>query len=191
LLTLLAPKLASITLALEGTALEQTAGTVLFPSAIVRWQGEHVVLLPAAQLTIDPEPPDEPSASTANRGGSVLCVPTAELLSGDHVAQLQQRYGVQAIVVGGAGILAAITECALAGTLAKSTQLCATVVAAHYLDRGRPDLATIRGLTSLAIAKWNRLGRPPPPPDRASATRRERPKLPFSPSSHRTVRIKA
>lgn len=183
LIALIAPKLASITLALEATALEHNPGTVLLPSAVVSWAGEQLIQVPSP-TTATFTPKSDAFDVQVVAGGSVVSVPTAELLSRDHVALLRQHYGARAITVGGDSLLSASVECVLGGLLAATMPISLAVVAAHYLERGRADLATIRGLSALARNKLSGLGQPPtsgpaPPPA---------PSKP--PTSRRTVRLR-
>ena len=184
LLRVLGEHIASVTVLLEGTALEHLPGTVLLPAAAMRWAGESLVSLPGARAL-------EPSelaglAGTVVQGGVVLSAAHTSLLSTKHLAELARAYALRAVDVGGAATLSAVAEVAATGAIAPACALRWALVATELISRGRPSVASTSGLAAYAIATLRELladgaNRPAPAPPR------DRPR----PSSGRTVRIKA
>lgn len=184
LLRLLAAQVASVTVLLEGTALEQPPGTVLLPAAAMRWAGESLVFLPGARA---PNAGDFGGlAPGVVPGGVVLSAAHTSLLSTSHLAELARTHALCAVDVGGAATLGAVAEVVAAGALAPSCALHFGLVATELVGSGRPSIASTTGLTAYAITTLREiLGGGSTRPDATPPRGRPRP------SSGRTVRLKA
>ncbi len=170
LFELLAPKLASVTLALEGTAFAHPPGTQLWPEAAICWQGEWLATLPGPRA--------------ARRDGVVLSAPRPELLSLTHITELSRTLRLLAIDTHGATLVNTLATAACGGVLARTTDLHWSLVTTHYLASGRPDLASQGGLAARAIDEL--VGYLTPPAPRASSPAPPRPPG----GSPRAVRLK-
>ena len=184
LLRLLAEHVASVTVLLEGTALEHPPGAVLLPAAAMRWAGESLVVLPGARA---PNAGDFGGlAPGVVPGGVVLSAAHTSLLSTAHLAELARAYALRAVDVGGAATLGAVAEVVATGTLPPSCALHWALVATELVGSGRPSVASTGGLAAYAITALREIlggGSQRPAP----TAPRDRPR----PSSGRTVRLKA
>jgi hypothetical protein len=182
LLRLLREHVASVTVLLEGTALEHPPGTILLPAAAMRWAGESITTIPGSRA---PNAGDFGGLATGVvPGGVVLSAAHTSLLSTSHLAELARGYALRAVDVGGAATLGAIAEVVATGVLTPGCALQWALVATELVGGGRPSVASTGGLAAYAIAALREIigggaSRPASP--------RDRPR----PSSGRTVRIKA
>lgn len=180
----LGSQIASVTLLLEGTLLGDTSSGILLPHLMVRWAGEEKLSIPA-QAAFDTSElaslTDVPITT-----GAVLSVSAASLLSAAHVSDLTQMYGVGALQVGSAALVAALADARWKGTLRPDVPVAWALVGVQRLATGRPTVPSLAGCAALAVATLRRIvGQP----GQAKATEPQ-PPLRTIPSQ-RTMFIKA
>ena len=184
LLDTLGPTIASVTIVLEGSLLRGPPGSVLLPHLLIRWAGEQK-LAPPATAPFDPEDLNGYANGPVQRG-AVLSVPSAALLSREHVDEVRQRYDVAAIDVGGDGMIDALNDALWAGTLGPEPCAGWVLVGTERVSTGRLSVASQSGTSAVAVARLRALFAPPPEPP--ARTREPARRLP---SSRPPIRIKA
>jgi len=149
LLAPIAARLRSITLALDGSARGAPDGALFLPDVLVRWAGEHLLAVPAANRV---QPGDFAGLTSAvSVGGGALCVPHASLLSAGHMGELGRELKANVVTLGGDALLDALARAVWAGVLAPEVEIVWAVVSGRTVASGRPSLATQGGHSALAL----------------------------------------
>ncbi|MBI5511257.1 MAG: hypothetical protein HY903_21050 [Deltaproteobacteria bacterium] len=188
LLAALGPSLRSVTVLLAGTALSGRSGEVWLPQLLVRFAGETKLSVPGA-VTLAADA----LAGFADGGvstGAALAVTSASLLNPAAIMELARTYGVGALSVGGAGLVAALADARWSGQLGADVSVAWALVTTAAARTGRPLLPTLAAQSGVAVARLRSLfltgvtgPAVEPEPEPASPGRRR--------GSGRGVRIKA
>lgn len=188
LLEALGPVVASATVLLQGTVLTGAPGTVLLPHLLLRWAGEQKISLPVAS-SFDADD-FHGYTDSAVQHGAVLSVPSASLVSARRIAELQQQLNIAAIEVGGAGALGALNDALWCGTLSTDAKISWVLVSTQQTSTGRPSVASLAGMSAVAIAKLREVVAPVPPQPEPVVTQEPTQPRRAAPS-RRAIRIKA
>lgn len=137
-------RIAGVTIAMSGTHLGHSPGSILLPDLALRWEGERKIAFPA-RSRLAPNFPDNP-------GGVLLTGPCGPLLSGRQIQSLTKELRIAGITLGYGGLLEALADCLWSGLLTPQMSLQWPLVAQQTTLNGRPDLASLDGWAKLIEA---------------------------------------
>ena len=177
----LGPILQSVTFVMEGSPIGLSEGAVVHPQGLVCWAGEERLSLNARAGF-----GAEALQGYAEAQGFVLSTPSAALLSSERLSQMRRSLPLVGVNVGGEGVLRAINEALWNGQLDGSKDVNWVFVGSQHGETGRPTLASLAGLSAVAVAHLRSLGGPPQAPTVQEPAQPE-PRRP----SRSAIRIKA
>ncbi|MBC7793013.1 MAG: hypothetical protein H7Z43_04855 [Clostridia bacterium] len=179
-------QLTRITVVLEGMAFAGDAGALVMPELVVHWAGEEVITLKARAAW------DEDIllgfADKVGRG-SILSALAPSMLSASHIEALARRFRIGGVEVGQLGVLRGLAELGWSEQLQLPIAL--ALVGTEHVETDRASIASITGVSALAIASLSEAKAPFVPPTYEPAPPTPPTKRPPNPRPGRGLRIKA
>ena len=134
-------RIQSVSIAMGGTHLGHSPGSLLICDLALRWEGEKKIAFPA-RSALSRSFPD-------NAGGVLLTGPCGPLLSGAHLKSLSKELRIAGVTLGFGGLLEAMADCLWSGLLKPTTKLHWPLLSQMTLPSGRPDLDSLRGWSQI------------------------------------------